>query len=82
MIVMLMQDVNDELYKITFFFVFLFLFCFLFKKKKKHFYAYHIFIEKSSFMNSNIHLFSLANCHILNVFVLILISMQDVNDKL
>jgi len=25
-----------------------------FKKKKKHFYAYHIFIEKSSFMNSNI----------------------------
>ena len=31
-----MQDVNDELKKI---------------KKKKHFYAYYVFIEKSSFMN-------------------------------
>ena len=36
-----MQDVNDELEEITFFL-----------KKKKHFYAYRIFIEKSSYMNS------------------------------
>ena len=36
-------------------------------------------------MNSNIHLFLiffLANCYILNVFILILILMQDVNDEL
>ena len=52
------------------------------KKEKEIFYAYHIFIEKSSFMDSNIQFFFfLSNCHILNVFVLILISMQDVNDK-
>jgi beta-lactamase regulating signal transducer with metallopeptidase domain len=38
-----MKDVNDELEKKK-----------KLKKKKKHFYAYHNFIEKSSFINSNV----------------------------
>jgi hypothetical protein len=33
-------------------------------------------------MNSSIHLVFLANCHILNVFILILISMQNVNEEI
>jgi hypothetical protein len=43
----------------------------------------NIYIYILSFMNNNIHLFFLSKlCHILNVFVLILISMQNVNDEL